>query len=427
MRIGIENIGPVQKVEIDLSCPLIVFTGLNGSGKTYVSYLIYAFYSMFAFSKDVLGWNDLLNDKDLKIKKELDIDLLSSILKNHVEIVNDMLPYIYNVKPNDKIIKNGKIVLLSSKGEMRKEIEEKEIVFTAEDVFTFHKQSGSLEYELKSIGGNTNDSNIVNMIILKSLLMNAIIEDMESSERSGMLTFNKELAIGRLNMHADNGHANSNYPMPIDLALKEINNLQAKYSLDSKYKFLADELEKELLKGHLYLSETKKNELVYRKTGIRKKIPFYLSSSGIKSVSSIIFFLRYCAMDCNLIIIDEPEISLHPKNQILFARALARIINAGIFLIINTHSDYIIREINNMIMLSSISKKEKVIKLGYKESEILSADQVNAYYFEFQDDGISVVGREVEVSKTGFSIDLIDDVINNQVTTSQNIYENIEG
>lgn len=132
-------------------------------------------------------------------------------------------------------------------------------------------------------------------------------------------------------------------------------------------------------------------------------------------------------MDCNLIIIDEPEISLHPKNQILFARALARIVNAGIFLIINTHSDYIIREINNMIMLSSVSKKEMVKKLGYKENEILSADMVNAYYFEFQDDAKSVVGQKVEVSKTGFSIDLIDDVINDQVATSQNIYENIEG
>lgn len=427
MRIGIENIGPVKKVEIDLSCPLIVFTGLNGSGKTYVSYLIYAFYSLFVFSKDVLGWNDLLNNKDLQIKRKLDIDLLRSILKDHVETINDMLPYIYDVKTNDNIIKNGKIVLLSSEDELKKEIEEKEIIFTAEDVFTFHKYSGSLEYELKCIGGDTEDSDLVNMIILKSLLLNAIIEDMESSERSGMLTFNKELAIGRLTMHVGNEHANPNYPMPIDLALKEINNLQAKYSLDSKYKFLADELENELLKGHLYLSKTKKNELVYRKSGVRRKIPFYLSSSGIKSISSIIFFLRYCAMDCNLIIIDEPEISLHPKNQILFARALARIVNAGIFLIINTHSDYIIREINNMIMLSSVSKKEMVKKLGYKENEILSADMVNAYYFEFQDDAKSVVGQKVEVSKTGFSIDLIDDVINDQVATSQNIYENIEG
>lgn len=426
MRIGIENVGPVKNVEIDLSCPLIVFTGLNGSGKTYVSYLIYAFYRLFVFSDDVLGWNDLLNNNDLQTKRELDIDLLHSILKNHVETINGFLPYIFEVKPNDNIVKNGKIVLLSSKDELKKEIEEKELAFTTEGVFTFHKQSGSLEYELKCIGGNTNDLDLVNIIILKSLLLNAIIEDIETAERSGMLTFNREIVQGRLSMNTDKSHI-IHYPMPITQALTELGDLRIKYSLDSKYKYLAKELEDELLKGHLYLSKTKRNELVYRKAGVRKRIPFYLSSSGIKSIGSIIFFLKYCAMDCNLIIIDEPEISLHPKNQILLARALARIVNAGIFLIINTHSDYIIREINNMIMLSSVSKKKKVKMLGYIENEVLSSDQVNAYYFEFQDDGKSVVGREVEVSKTGFSIDLIDDVINNQVATSQNIYENIEG
>ena len=47
MRIRIENVGPVKRIDLDLSKPLIIFTGLNGSGKTYISYVIYSLYSLF--------------------------------------------------------------------------------------------------------------------------------------------------------------------------------------------------------------------------------------------------------------------------------------------------------------------------------------------------------------------------------------------
>ena len=132
-------------------------------------------------------------------------------------------------------------------------------------------------------------------------------------------------------------------------------------------------------------------------------------------------------MDCNLIIIDEPEINLHPKYQVLFARVLAKIVNAGIRLIISTHSDYIIRELNNMIMLSSIKDEDTIKRLGYTKEEVLSKDDIAPYYFELQDEGNCVLGKEEVVTKTGFSIDEIDKVINSQVETSQNIYEIIEG
>jgi predicted ATP-dependent endonuclease of OLD family len=131
-------------------------------------------------------------------------------------------------------------------------------------------------------------------------------------------------------------------------------------------------------------------------------------------------------MDCNMLIIDEPEINLHPKYQVMIARILAKIVNAGIRLIISTHSDYIIRELNNMIMLSSIKDEETISKLGYTKDEVLLKDDLAPYYFEFQEDDNYVLGKEEVVTKTGFSISEIDKVINSQVETSQNIYEIIE-
>ena len=58
-----------------------------------------------------------------------------------------------------------------------------------------------------------------------------------------------------------------------------------------------------------------------------------------------------------MIFIDEPELNLHPVNQRKIARILAKVANSGIKIIISTHSDYIVKEFNNLIMLSGKIKK----------------------------------------------------------------------
>ena len=58
--------------------------------------------------------------------------------------------------------------------------------------------------------------------------------------------------------------------------------------------------------------------------------------------------------DAHLLMIDEPESHLDTANQIQFARLLAHPCEyRDATVLMTTHSDYIIREINNLIMLSS--------------------------------------------------------------------------
>ena len=72
------------------------------------------------------------------------------------------------------------------------------------------------------------------------------------------------------------------------------------------------------------------------------------------------------------LIIDEPELNLHPQNQRKVARLLARIVRAGIKVMISTHSDHIVRELNNLIMLSADKDGALRKKHGYDEEETLS-------------------------------------------------------
>ena len=104
-------------------------------------------------------------------------------------------------------------------------------------------------------------------------------------------------------------------------------------------------------------------------------IPLHLASSSAWEMSNLYFFLGYF-MDNrsgDFLIIDEPESHLDTANQIQFARLLARLVNSGTKVLITTHSDYIIKEINNLIMLnSSFEDKDEILEeFGYQADDRL--------------------------------------------------------
>ena len=80
-------------------------------------------------------------------------------------------------------------------------------------------------------------------------------------------------------------------------------------------------------------------------------------------------------------VIDEPELNLHPENQRKIARLFARLVNLGIRVFITTHSDYIIKEFNTLVMFNQ--KLEHLSSLldheGYSKAELLEADKIRSY------------------------------------------------
>ena len=81
--------------------------------------------------------------------------------------------------------------------------------------------------------------------------------------------------------------------------------------------------------------------------------------------------------------IDEPELNLHPECQRRFARLLAKLVNYGVQVFITTHSDYMIKEFNTLLMFHSRKDIDKVqkqmAKHGYQKSELLSESQIKMY------------------------------------------------
>ena len=123
------------------------------------------------------------------------------------------------------------------------------------------------------------------------------------------------------------------------------------------------------------------DQLYFLPKGSRTKLTLIESSSTVRSLLDLNFYLRHIARRGDLLMVDEPELSLHPENQRRIARLFARLVNLGIKIFITTHSDYIIKELNTLIMLNHKKPRLKRIaeENGYQESELIKADQIKLY------------------------------------------------
>ena len=126
----------------------------------------------------------------------------------------------------------------------------------------------------------------------------------------------------------------------------------------------------------------------------------HMTSSTVKSLFGLWYYLDHQARPGAMLMIDEPELNIHPSNQRKIARLLAKLVNAGLNVIISTHSDYIVREFNSLIMLAQDKEGKLRKRHKYEVHEVLEREQVGAFLFDNQtieafeitpDDGIYAI------------------------------------
>ena len=159
------------------------------------------------------------------------------------------------------------------------------------------------------------------------------------------------------------------------------------------------------------------------KTSDNKSIPLHVVSSSAKSLFLIEHYIKKEAEIGDLLIIDEPELNLHLDNQVKMARLIAALINSEIKVLITTHSDHLIREINNLIMLSSPKLKDEkrnelISNYQNLEESILGAEKVKAFVVSKNNSEIF----EMDINEFGVSMSLFNDEINSNNKNTKDIY-----
>ena len=129
--------------------------------------------------------------------------------------------------------------------------------------------------------------------------------------------------------------------------------------------------------------------IIYLRMWNGEVIPYSEAPSGIREAVSPAIALassRY-----GVIIIEEPEAHLHPRAQRLVARLIVRAANTDeTFVIVTTHSDYLLSALSNHVILSG--RVDKIEELGYDLLDALSPKKISAYLLKLGE-GKSIVER----------------------------------
>ncbi|WP_240516644.1 AAA family ATPase [Brachyspira sp. G79] len=172
--------------------------------------------------------------------------------------------------------------------------------------------------------------------------------------------------------------------------------------MTKKLYLMLDFIEKNMLFGKIMINEETKN-IYYKPENTELEFQMYLSSAVVTELAPLYLFLKYGFIKRKLLM-EEPEISLHPKLQQQLTRLFIKLINSGINVMITTHSDTIVQHINNMIKLNNNKedvKKELIKKYNYDEDDLISEDKVRMYQFDIKEDGFTEI-TEIKGSKYGF-------------------------
>ncbi len=129
-----------------------------------------------------------------------------------------------------------------------------------------------------------------------------------------------------------------------------------------------------------------------------QKIPLTAAASSIKELAPLTLLLNRFPVKGLSILFEEPEAHVHPNRQVKLADLLACIVKEGAHLQVTTHSDYLIKRLNNLMRLSLLQGKmpeEDFAKLlseyGIEPEYLLSAEDVRAFLLREREDGSSEI------------------------------------
>ncbi|MEH2037332.1 AAA family ATPase [Nostoc sp.] len=154
------------------------------------------------------------------------------------------------------------------------------------------------------------------------------------------------------------------------------------------YTELAELLEKQILQGKIYFNESGLENKIFFQSSEKIEVEIAAASSLVKGLAPLVLWLRYLAEPHELLIIDEPEMHLHPSVQVAITEFLTMLVQAGLKVLIITHSPYILDHLSNLMKAAKYKHKESIKNKFYLErtEAFIPQEKVSVYLFE---DGIT--------------------------------------
>lgn len=457
MRFRVENLGPLREAEVDLSKRLIVLTGPNNTGKTYFATAVYGL-SRIDDSRDISDFESLAQRAVATGRFTVTAD----DLKPHVEwFWREMAQTLVGELAEcfgapDAAFRGSRVIVSLDDDAVRQALgrvteagrsygkfgiarrrapgrDAFDFALSSEDaVDNLPRRLPWSEKEWDSLPSPSAEelrkdaiddvSNALSILLRRMTTWTWRRTTMFPAERIAINLFAREIAAARMQLANDLLSAKGTDRVPQRLAWPIRDAVQAALRLpdDAKrvtdFADLAADLERDVLGGVVSVSPY--GAAMFTPHHQTSALDVQQSASVVKSLASIVFYFRHQAQEGDFLLIDEPELNLHPDNQRKVARFLARAVNRGFRILISTHSDYVLRELNQLLQLGRPDERAKklVQELGYPEDALLQPADIGVYLFQ------GGTAKEVEVSEEGFEVKTIEDEIAELNVLQQKIY-----
>jgi len=451
MKLSIENFGAIKKRIVLEPKPLTVFCGANNTGKTYALYVLNAFMdSRFVASFDLAKHHakPLLQSKSITLTHD---DWLGATVLRHAQA---NLSHSLKESLQRFFVTDGALI---EAAEFGIDIDPDEVLAAAPSAESNPGPVADLQISLRHSAASEGvifcqwQSKAEGLTIslqgdwptaqrvetgLNRLFMALYFPQRQGgrdfllpAERSGINLFFRELNSRRaaLLRHVTSQTLDTNellkdiiisrYPQPIHDYIEFMNSQPEIKREQSTFADLAAWLQKEVLKVKYKVDRYGDISIAPLRSGA--EIGPHLGSSTVKTFFGLWSYLNHLARQGDWLMIDEPELNLHPRNQRGIARLLAQLVNRGIHVVVSTHSDYMLREWSNLLMLGDDfeGRDGMARQFGLPREQWLSTRQVAAY--EFESSAASAMSISAE---SGIRTTLFDENIQELNDAAQSIY-----
>ena len=430
MKIKLWNLGSIKEAEVDLR-PLTVIIGPNNSNKTYIAYSIYGLWinqlDSLYFSREIVEKIEFTNQADhwsLKIDRRF-YDVISEIVQKSASQFSGIKLQSFFQDSSGKIFEKTKFSIEISEDDIKTAIE-KVLADTIE-------YRGSLAlHRIKKIERSENNNeilfyqekedkidnykdifflNFVAAVVKFSFSdalplpaeRNAFINTykMLGNRRYKLLKGNQRelLTQGRINRRINRDRqlellkeqGDIRYPQPVEDFLDFLTDIELENKPDpiaknkNDFQKLADQIEKYIQNNNKTIFKNTKFGGREIKVSVKRslEIDLYNASSSIKQLAPLLLYLRYRAKSGDFLVIDEPEMNLHPESQVKLLESLAILVNLGVRILLTTHSPYLMAHLNNIVNGNHqnpelLAEQAKLLYLQDSRA-FLKMEQVSAY------------------------------------------------
>ncbi len=430
VEIAVKNFGPIAEARIDL-CPLTVFVGPSNTGKTYFSTLIYALHGIFN------GFSRLPLPETFRTLAKIGYSSpkgLSSAFKSSEEEAQNIVskletsgrPFTFSDLPQEirkltvHSFKDSKFHGHDLEVELRRCFD---IASISELIQHTDNQTNEMKIVLEASEGSQDlwnfnitktpksdpvvdgylNENIVFLIGKENLGFEESLKhcpeifpglDLKKRERyylpaarSGIMQSHRVIASSLVGGATRAGLE----PLAVPTFSGVIADFMQRLILhnettkpDNRIAYLADALESEVLAGQILMKPIPGGypEFLYHPKQVEDEVRLTRVSSMVSELAPLVLFLRGGIHPNDTLIIEEPEAHLHPGAQTEIALTLAGLVRAGVRVVVTTHSDWLLKEIANLIRIGDLKRKGAPKVEAMSPTHWLLPEEVGTWWFQ---------------------------------------------